>query len=100
MTSPCFTRLPSATPSHSSRPVAFDEIAALRWATTRAIPYTVPEAAAKFDARVRRDLGLAVDAPPALIDLGKIQIDLAGLQLTSADALPLMSSNAFAIAGS
>ena len=34
MMSPAFTREPSATPSHSRRPVAFDEIAALRCATT------------------------------------------------------------------
>ena len=34
ITSPAFTREPSATPSHSRRPVAFDAIAALRCATT------------------------------------------------------------------
>jgi len=34
ITSSRFTRLPSITPSHSSRPVAFDETDALRCATT------------------------------------------------------------------
>ena len=34
MISPAFTRVPSATPSHSRRPDALDEIAALRCATT------------------------------------------------------------------
>jgi len=34
ITSSRFTRLPSITPSHSSRPVALEATAALRWATT------------------------------------------------------------------
>ena len=41
MTSPAFTREPSCTPSHSSRPVALVETAALRWATTRPVALRV-----------------------------------------------------------
>ena len=44
-------------------------------------PFSLRELTARIRAIFRRSEQLAVDAPPALIDLGKVQIDLAGHRL-------------------